>query len=530
MKVGHGLSVGVLQASFFTLAAIFIGLFLIRKLILRSRILKRLPPGPTPWPVIGNLPLLGALPHVNLAKLAERYGPLMSMRIGSINFLVASSAKYAEEFLKTNDRIWASRVRTSASELLLYGSNDISSIPSGPRWRYARKIFTLELLTNKRLSDFQKSRRRVVVSSLNAMLDQCAGGRAVRVDLVVSKMIVTIVSKMLMNEGNLSARAEAVKDSDEFQELMKDWFELLGVFNLGDYIPWLDRFDLQGYKKRMRIIAKKIDDFLQGIIDDHLEMHKLRKQTGEKEEDYVQDFDMVDVLLTSRRDADGQTLTLNEIKGIMENVIFGGTDTSASTIEWALSALIRNPRVLQKAQEELDATVGKERLVEESDLPNLPYLQAVVKETFRLHTVVPLLAPHVSTEACTVDGYEIPAKTRLFVNLYAIHRDPEVWENPLDFYPERFLKQDKDLNGLDFDFLPFGSGRRMCPGKNLGLLFVHSILAVLIHGCEWRLPGEQRIEALDMRERFGLSLAKEKPLEVVALPRLARHIIGNDAS
>ncbi|KAL3676217.1 hypothetical protein R1sor_026165 [Riccia sorocarpa] len=521
MEEGRGHSVTV-QVLFFTAAAVFIGFLLIKKL----RVSKRLPPGPTPWPLVGNLLLLGTLPHVSFAELAERYGPLMSMRIGSVNCLIVSSAKYAEEVLKTNDRTWASRPITSQNELLNYGSSDMSSMPYGHRWRYARKIFTLEVLTNKRLADFQSSRRLIVLRALNTMLDECSGGRAVRVDLVLRKMIMSIVSKMLMNKGTLSDRAEALKDSDDFQETIKELFELEGVFNLGDYIPWLDRFDLQGYKKKMRITAKKTDEFLQGIIDDHLERHKLHKETGEKDEDYVQD--MVDVMLTRPRDADG-TLTLNEIKGMMMNVLFAGTDTSADTIEWALSELIRNPRILQKAQEELDSKVGRERLVEEDDVPNLPYLQAVVKETFRLHAVAPLLIPHESTEASTIGGYEIPVKTRLFVNQFVIHRDPERWEKPLDFYPERFLKQDKDLNGTDFDLLPFGSGRRMCPGKNLGLLSVHWILAVLLHACEWSLPGEQKIEDLDMIESPGLTIGRKTPLEAVAVRRLAE-VIGHTAN
>ncbi|KAL3691469.1 hypothetical protein R1sor_005120 [Riccia sorocarpa] len=525
MEEGHGHSVTG-QLSFFTAAAVLLGFLLIK--IRAARISKRLPPGPTPWPVVGNLPLLGTLPHVCFAKLAERYGPLMTMRIGSVNCLIVSSAKYAEEVLKTNDRIWATRPRTSAGELLLYGSSDISSMPYGQRWRYARRIFTLEVLTNKKLAEFQKSRQRIVRRTLNTMLDECAGGGAVRVDLVLSKMIMTVVSNMLMNKGSLSAKAEAVKDSDDFQQSIKDLFELLGVFNIGDYIPWLNGFDLQGYNKRMRVTAKKIDEFLQGIIDDHLERHKLRKQTGANEEDYVQD--LVDVMLTRPTDDDGQTLTREEIKGIMENVLFAGTDTSADTVEWALSELIRNPRVLQKVQEELDSKVGRERLVEESDIPNLPYLQAVVKETFRLHTVAPLLVPHESTEPCTIGGYEIPAKTRLFVNLHVIHRDPERWEKPLDFYPERFLKQDKDVNGTDFDLLPFGTGRRMCPGKNLGLLSVHWILAVLLQACEWALPGEQRIEDLDMSEKFGLTIGRKTPLTAVAVRRLADEVIGNTAN
>ncbi|KAL3691477.1 hypothetical protein R1sor_005128 [Riccia sorocarpa] len=171
------------------------------------------------------------------------------MRLRSINVLIVSSAKYAEEVPKTNDRVWASRPRTSQNVLLLYGSSDISSSPYGHRWRYARKIFTLELLTSKRLADFQESRRMIVLRALNSMLDECAGGRAVRVDLVLRKMLMTIVIKMVMNNGGLSARVEAFKDSDDFQQTIRDMIELLGVFNVGDYIAWLDRFDLRGIKE-----------------------------------------------------------------------------------------------------------------------------------------------------------------------------------------------------------------------------------------------------------------------------------------
>jgi cytochrome P450 len=206
-------------------------------------------------------------------------------------------------------------------------------------------------------------------------------------------------------------------------------------------------------------------------------------------------------------------------------MLSAGGDTSATTSQWALAELMKHPSIMKKLQAELDAVVGPNRLVQEDDLPNLPYLAAVVKETFRLHPAGPLLVPHESVQDCEIGGFHIPAKTQLFVNVWGIHRDPAIWERPLEFDPDRFLYSKKDFRGQDFDLLTFGSGRRMCPGMHVGVLMVAYPLALLVHAIEWILPEGQKPEDIDMGELYGLVLYKELPLRLLGKGRLSEHVL-----
>lgn len=210
---------------------------------------------------------------------------------------------------------------------------------------------------------------------------------------------------------------------------------------------------------------------------------------------------------------------------ILQNAFIAATDTTILTTEWAISELFREPSIVKKALEELDAVVGCNRLVQESDLPHLKYIQCICKETFRLHPPVPLLLPHESIQACKASGYDIPAKSRMLVNLYAIGRDPNTWDDPLKFLPERFMEGNKyshiDSHGQDFELLPFGSGRRMCPGMHMGNLIVQFTVANVLHAFDWSLPDQMNPKDLDMSEANGITVSKAVPLRAMAKPRLS---------
>jgi typhasterol/6-deoxotyphasterol 2alpha-hydroxylase len=205
---------------------------------------------------------------------------------------------------------------------------------------------------------------------------------------------------------------------------------------------------------------------------------------------------------------------------LAQDLIIGGTDTTAGTMEWAVSELLKNPKTLAKAMEELNHVIGPDRLVTESDLPRLPYVEALLKETMRLHPPGPMLAPHVAREDTSVDGYDVLAGTVVFINVWGIGRDPALWDAPEEFRPERFLESKIDLRGQDFQLLPFGSGRRMCPGLNLAVKVLALSLANLLHGFEWRLPDGETAEELSMEEAFQLKAPRKFPLKAVAEPRL----------
>jgi len=230
---------------------------------------------------------------------------------------------------------------------------------------------------------------------------------------------------------------------------------------------------------RMKRLSKRLDVFLEEVVEEH---DKRRKAV----ENYVAK-DMLDVLL---QQADDPQLKLSRVrvKAFTQDIIAGGTESSATLVEWGLSELLKKPETFERATEELDRVVGRERWVEEKDIGGLEYMQWIVKETMRLHPVAPMLVPRLSTQPCRIAGYDIPANTRLFVNVWTIGRDGKLWENPDKFQPERFKGSTLDVKGRDYELLPFGSGRRMCPGYSLGLKVVQIALANLIHGFQWKLP------------------------------------------
>lgn len=208
----------------------------------------------------------------------------------------------------------------------------------------------------------------------------------------------------------------------------------------------------------------------------------------------------------------------------IQDLIAGGTESSAVTVEWAMSELLKQPHIFEKATEELDQVIGNDRWVDEKDIPNLPYIEAIVKETMRMHPVAPMLVPRLSREDSTIDGYDIPAGTRILVNVWTIGRDPTIWEAPNEFKPERFIGKAIDVKGNNFELLPFGAGRRMCPGYSLGLKVIQVSLANLLHGFKWKLPHGMKAEDLNMDEIFGLSTPRKVLLEVVLEPRLPSHV------
>ncbi|GKD24696.1 cytochrome P450 93A3-like protein, partial [Tanacetum coccineum] len=189
-----------------------------------------------------------------------------------------------------------------------------------------------------------------------------------------------------------------------------------------------------------------------------------------------------------------------------------GTDTSAITVEWTLAELINHPNIMKKAVEEIDQVVGKNRLLQESDIPNLSYLQAIVKESLRLHPVVPLIQ-RLSTEDCTLGGYHIPANTTIFLNVWEVGRDPTHWENPLEFMPERFENKQLDVRGQHFHLVPFGGGRRMCPGTSLALMVAHATLGSMIQCFDWKAGKDGNLNSVDMEEGIGVTLPRANPLE-----------------
>ncbi|XP_022851323.1 cytochrome P450 CYP736A12-like [Olea europaea var. sylvestris] len=469
---------------------------------------KKLPPGPRGVPILGHLHMIGKNPHQDLHRIAQKHGPIMYVQFGFVPHIIVSSPQAAEQFLKTYDLVFAGRPPHQAAKYLSWDQRNLSFGTYGPYWRYTRKLCTLELLSSPKISSFQHMRREELAFLVEWL--KHAGLERISVDLSAKVSSLTTEMSCMMVFG----KKYEDKDIDErgFKVVIQEAMKLAAIRNLGDYFPFLRVLDLQGLTKRVKALSKVFDDFCEKVIDDHV---RDGDQGGTK--------DIVDTMLsiTQSRETEFQ-FDRRHVKAIMLDMLVASMDTTASTVEWILSELLKNPRVMGKVQKELELVVGLDRMVEESDLESLEYLDMVVKETFRLHPVAPLLLPHYSLEDCTVDGYDIPKHARIFVNTFAIGRDPNAWTDPEKFNPERFNGSSIDLRGQHFQLLPFGSGRRGCPGMQLGLIVVRLIVAQLVHCFDWKLPNNMLPSELDMTEEFGLVVTRAEHLIAVPTYRLQK--------
>ncbi|KAL0345592.1 UNVERIFIED_CONTAM: cytochrome [Sesamum radiatum] len=486
----------------------FIATSLLRRLSTSTNKKKRLPPGPKGLPILGHLHLLGKNPHQDLHRIAQKHGPIMYMRFGLVRNVIVSSPKAAELFLKTHDLVFASRPPHQAAKYLSWDQRNLSFGPYGPYWRNMRKLCTLELLSNLKISSFQPMRREELGIFIESLKQAARDGTVVDLSAKVSSLTAEMSCRMVFGKKYED------KDLDErgFKRVIQEGMKLAAVPNLGDYFPFLGILDVQGLTRKMKALSKVFDDFFEKIINEHAGDWDHGEQAK----------DIVDTMMSIMQS--GQTREFQfdrrHVKAIMLDMLAASMDTAASSVEWILSELLRNPTIMKKVQKELEEVVGLERMVEESDMDRLEYLDMVVKETFRLHTVAPLLIPHYAMEDCTVDGYDIPKASRIIINTHAIGRDPDAWSEPEKFIPERFVGSEIDVRGQHFQLLPFGSGRRGCPGMQLGLIQVRLIVSQLVHCFDWRLPNGVLPEELDMTEEFGLVVARANHLMAIPTLRL----------
>ncbi|KAH7512429.1 cytochrome P450 93A3 [Ziziphus jujuba] len=502
------------QDNFFLLLVGLASMFLIRTIISKTRNKPRLPPSPRALPIIGHLHLLTKIPHQALHKLSNRYGPLIYLLFGSKPCVIVSSPEIAKECLKTNEKCFLNRPKMANIDYLTYGSADFTMAPYGPYWKFMKKLCMSELLGVRTLDLHIPVRREEIKRFLKSTLRKAEKGEEMEVGAEVIRLTNNIISRMALKRRCSEDEDEAHK----VRKLIEEMCELAGRFNASDMFWFCKNLDLQGYGKRLKDVRDGYDRMMEKIMNEHEETRK--KKRSQSDEDGVKD--LLDILLDIYEDENSEIkLTRENIKAFIMNMFGAGTDTSAVTIEWALSELINHPNVVEKARKEIDSVVGQSRIVEESDIDNLPYLQAIVKETLRLHPTGPLIVRE-AIEDCNINGYHIPAKTQIFVNVWALGRDPNHWENPLEFLPERFTgkKRQLDVRGQHFEYLPFGSGRRSCPGASLAMEVVQTTLGAMIQCFDWKV-GEDANGKVDMEEGPGISLPRAHPLVCVPVSRLS---------
>lgn len=464
-----------------------------------------LPPGPRSFPLVGNLLSLDPDLHTYFASLGKSYGPIVTLWLGHKVGIVINSPVIAREVLKDQDTTFANRDVPAAGIEATYGGKDIVWTPYGPKWRMLRRVCVSEMLSKTTLDSVYDLRRNEIRQTIGYFYSR--NGLPVDVGEQMFLTIMNVITNMMWG-GTVKGKDRAGLGT-EFRLVVNEMTRLLGTPNVSDFYPSLGRFDLQGVRKKMKVLAKKFDDIFEKMIKKRQEMDG---QEGSK--------DFLQFLLKLKDDQDAKDpLSMTHLKSLLMDMVVGGTDTTSNSVEFALAEMMNKPQILQKVQEELDNVVGKDNIVEESHLPKLPYLYAVMKEILRLHPVLPLMVPHCPSETCVVGGYTIPKGSRVFVNVWSIHRDPSIWENPLEFIPERFLDGKWDYSGKDFSYFPFGSGRRICAGIAMAERMFLFSLASLLHSFDWKLPEGQK---LDLSEKFGIVLKKTVPLVLIPTPRLSK--------
>ncbi|XP_055804389.1 cytochrome P450 84A1-like isoform X1 [Solanum dulcamara] len=478
---------------------------------------KLYPPGPRGWPLIGNMMMMDQLTHRGLAKLAQKYGGVFHLKMGYVHKIVISCPEEARQVLQVQDNIYSNRPKTVAIRYLTYDLADMAFADYGPFWRQMRKLCVMKLFSRKRAESWDSVRDEV--------------DSMVRIVTTNTGTSVNIGELVFCLTRNIIYRAAFGTSSDEGQDdfikILQEFSKLFGAFNMADFIPWLGWIGQQGLNVKLAKARASLDGFIDSIIDDHIE----RKKANVTIDDGYRDTDMVDELLafyseeTKVNESEDNLqnairLTRDNIKAIIMDVMFGGTETVASAIEWAMANLMKSPEDLKKVQQELANVVGLNRKVEESDFEKLTYLKCCLKETLRLHPPIPLLL-HETAEESTISGYYIPAKSHVVINSFAIGRDKNSWEDPDTFKPCRFLKEGvPDFKGGNFEFIPFGSGRRSCPGMQLGLYALEMAVAHLLHCFTWELPDGMKPSELKMDDIFGLTAPMANRLVAVPTPRL----------
>ncbi|XP_048139196.1 cytochrome P450 CYP82D47-like [Rhodamnia argentea] len=475
------------------------------------------------WPIFGHLLQFGSkdLMHKKFGSMADKHGPIFSIRLGCHRAIVVSSWEVAKECFTVHDKAFADRPLITATRLMGYNGAMFGFTPYGEYWREMRKIGTIELLSNHRLDSLKHIRVLEVETAIKDLFKawiekgRPRSGVLVEMKSWLGDLMLNVSLKMVGGKSYFGSKDDT--EAETCKRSIRRFFDEFRVFIMSDAVPALAWLDIGGHERAMKETAKEMDVLAQGWLEEHRRKRSSRPG-GETEQDFM------DLMLNAMEGVSFSNFDADTIiKATCLNMIIGGTDTITAALMWALSLLVNNRRVLKKAQEELDAHVGKSRAVEESDAKKLTYLQAIVKETLRLYPPVPI-GLRSSMEECTFStGFRIPAGTRLLFNIGKIQRDERVWSNPDEFQPERFLTthENVDMTGQNFELIPFGAGRRSCPGTSLGLRMAHLVLASLLQSFEIATVSD---DAVDMTESPGLSNLKATPLEVMLIPRLDQKV------
>ncbi|KAJ0795139.1 putative cytochrome P450 [Helianthus annuus] len=493
------------QSLLFTLVSSLTLIICIKWISYYSNTKKNFPPSPRRLPIIGSLHKLGSSPHRSLAALSQNHGPVMLLHLGSVPTIVASSSEAAQEIMKTHDLSFASRPNSTILNILLYGCKDLAFAPNGEYWRQLKSIVATQLLSNAQVKSFQHVRKEEVGDMIGMLGEGCGSS----IDLTP---LFDSLSEKVMCRVAIGRAYDGLK----LTNLLKRYLTMFTRLSVGTYIPWLSWVDrVSGLLGKAEDATKKLDEFLEDVIEEHVN----KKRGDGDRNDEGKDF--IDILLNAQKDkTNGFSFQRDTIKAVIMDIFGGGIDNTSTNLEWILSELIKNPRVMKKLQNEITEIAQGRSMISEEDLEKMQYLKAVVKENLRLHPPVPLLLPRVATQDAKLMGYDVPSGTQVLVNVWKIGRDSRLWEEPEEFRPERFLTNAINYKGHHFEWLPFGAGRRTCPGILFSVVILELAIANIVYKFDLALPNGVKCEDLDMSDKYGITVHRKFPLLVVATPRV----------
>ena len=474
----------------------------------KSKPKKHLPPGPWTLPVIGSLHhVLSVLPHRTITELCRRHGPLMLLKLGEVPTVVVSSAEAVEQVMKTNDIAFSYRRTTELQDIVGFGGKGIIFAPYDNRWRQMRKVCIMELLNSKQVKRMEDIRAEEVGRLLRSIITATAVGATVNISQKAAALSNAVVTRAVFG-GKFARQEEYLREINQLLELLGG-FCLVDLFPSSRLVRWFSTCERR---------TKKSCDLIQHIITGVLDERKVVRAAGDGACS-TDDEDLLDVLLRlQEEDSLAYPLTTENITTVLFDIFAAGTDTTGTALEWAMSELICHPEAMAKAQLEVREVLGHGRaIIGNSDLAKLHYLRMVIKEVLRLHPPGALL-PRKTREDCKIMGYDMLKDTNIYINVFAISRDPRYWNNPEEFNPGRFENNNVDYNGNSFEFTPFGGGRRQCPGIAFATSLLEITLANFLYHFNWMLPGEASSASLDMSEKFGFTIGRTSNLHLKAIP------------
>uniref|UniRef100_A0ACD5TVJ0 Uncharacterized protein n=1 Tax=Avena sativa TaxID=4498 RepID=A0ACD5TVJ0_AVESA len=485
-----------------------------------------LPPGPPGLPVVGSMhQMLANKPVFRwLHRLLEHSGgEILRVRLGPVNVVVVACPEMAREVLRKNDAVFADRPTTFAAESFSMGYRSVSISPYGDQWRKMRRVLTAEVLSPATENRLRGTREDEADHLLRYVHAQCAAGGVIDVRHVARHFCGNLIRRLTLGRRHFrpTAAAGAVAgpgpDEVEHVDALFAVLNYLDAFCVSDYFPALVGLDLDGHEKVIRAVMSTLNRLHDPVIEDRVEEWRLLRKAGERRE--IADF--LDVLASLDGGAGRPLLTVQEIKSQAIDIMIASIDNPSNAVEWALAEMMNKPDTMRKAMAELDGVVGRDRLVQEPDLRGLNYLKACIREAFRLHPYHPFNPPRVAMADTTVAGYSIPRGSQVILSRVGLGRNPKVWDEPLEFRPERHLDLAGDatvgLGEPELRFLSFSTGRRGCPGISLGTLITVMLLARLLQGFTWsKPPGVDRVEL----QEADASLVMAGPLRLQAKPRL----------